>query len=111
MKHRLAVGARDRDDRDPEALADVRLAQGLVHEAPTAQRDLVEPRQRRAGDLAPASTLSIAPRYRLRYASTRSRGNDRRSRAWRVSVVAVSSSGWIASAAPSSASRSRPARS
>ena len=31
----------------------MRLAQGLVHEAPTAQRDLVEPRQRRAGDLAP----------------------------------------------------------
>src|SRR5436309_2422570 len=53
----------------------------------------------------------MAPRYRLRYASTWSRGSDRRSRAWRISVAAASSSGWITSAAPSSASRSRPARS
>ena len=49
MQHALAVDARDRDDRDAEALADARIAQGLVHEAAAAKRDVVEPRQPGSG--------------------------------------------------------------
>src|SRR3989441_12227814 len=52
MKHRLATRARHGDDRDPEALANARFAQGLIHEISATERDLVKPRrseERRVG--------------------------------------------------------------